>query len=226
MQRIICKESVAKVTLQCYLCNMSNTEPASAHHGGIDLESLKALAHPLRVKIVDTLSTYGAHTASGLAEKLGESSGATSYHLRQLEKHNFVREVEGKGTARERWWERVPRAISLENKEYRDSPAAKAASKIVLDEWTDTRERRLREFVDQGEDVLSDEWMDASTISLANIWVTAPQLAEITAAMQKVIDDSALRYRGQRVVGARPALIQLATFPVIDGVEITSEDTP
>ena len=78
----------------------------------LDMESLKALAHPLRVRILDVLSTYGQFTASGLAERLSESSGATSYHLRQLEKHGFVREVAGKGTARERWWERVPGGIN------------------------------------------------------------------------------------------------------------------
>ena len=65
------------------------------------------------MQILDTLSIYGQFTASGLAERLGESSGATSYHLRQLERHGFVREVEGKGTGRERWWERVPGGITL-----------------------------------------------------------------------------------------------------------------
>ena len=74
----------------------------------LDVNDLKALAHPLRVQLLDALSTYGAATASGLADRLGESSGATSYHLRQLEKHGFVRELKGKGSARERWWERVP----------------------------------------------------------------------------------------------------------------------
>ena len=65
----------------------------------LDMESLKALAHPLRVQILDTLSTYGQFTASGLAERLGESSGATSYHLRQLERHGF--EI-GRASCRER----------------------------------------------------------------------------------------------------------------------------
>jgi DNA-binding transcriptional ArsR family regulator len=205
---------------------MSSTEPTPIRSGGLDLESLKALAHPLRVRIVDELSTFGAHTASGLAEKLGESSGATSYHLRQLEKHNFVREVEGKGTARERWWERVPGAINLEGPALRDSPAGKAASKLVLNEWTDSRERRFREFVDRGDDELTHDWMEATTISLANVSVTSAQLKEISEALQHVIDDAVAKYRGQRIVGARPAHLQIATFPVIDGVEITPEDLP
>jgi DNA-binding transcriptional ArsR family regulator len=91
----------------------THDEPAIRGDRDLDLVALRALAHPLRVEILDTLSTYGSFTASGLAERLGESSGATSYHLRQLEKHGFVREVEGKGTSRERWWERTPGAINV-----------------------------------------------------------------------------------------------------------------
>jgi DNA-binding transcriptional ArsR family regulator len=203
---------------------MSSTEPTVNPSGGLDLESLKALAHPLRVKIIDVLSTYGAHTASGLADKLGESSGATSYHLRQLEKHSFVREVEGKGTARERWWERVPVPISIDNRDVRESPSGKAASKLVFNEWVDSRERRVREFVDRGDEVLSPEWMDAATLSLASVWLTSAQLKVVSDQLQKVIDDAADSFRGQRVVGARPVQLQIATFPVLDGVEITSED--
>jgi len=191
----------------------------------MDLEALKALAHPLRVKLVDTLSTYGSFTASGLAERLGESSGATSYHLRQLEKHGFVREVEGKGTARERWWERVPGAISLDVPAMRESPAGKAASQLVLQEWTNSRERTLRDFVEHGDDTFAMDWLEASEISLANVVVTAEQLAEISAALMKVIDEAADRYRGQRTAGARSVQLQIATFPVIDGIQYTGEDS-
>ena len=74
----------------------------------LDDDAFKGLAHPLRVQIFDLLAIHGPHTASGVAERVGESSGVTSYHLRQLAKHGLVREVEGRGTARERWWERMP----------------------------------------------------------------------------------------------------------------------
>src|SRR5690625_2587653 len=69
--------------------------------------ALRALAHPLRVEIYDLLSQYGPQTSSSLAEKTGESSGSTSYHLRALAKHGLIRDIFGKGTGRERWWERV-----------------------------------------------------------------------------------------------------------------------
>src|SRR6187402_628900 len=88
-------------------------ESPYANHGRkLETDQLRALAHPLRIRILDELSMYGPLTASGLGERLGESSGATSYHLRQLEKHGLVREDTTRGNARERWWERRPGSIS------------------------------------------------------------------------------------------------------------------
>ncbi|WP_442860652.1 winged helix-turn-helix domain-containing protein [Arthrobacter sp. zg-Y895] len=52
---------------------------------------LKALAHPLRAQLLDTLSQYGPQTASSMGKRVGESRGATSYHLRKLARHGLVR---------------------------------------------------------------------------------------------------------------------------------------
>ena len=143
-----------------------NNQPEVVKHDRqIDLESLKALAHPLRVKIFDVLSTYGSFTASGLAERLGESSGATSYHLRQLEKHGFVREVEGKGVGRERWWERTPGGITLGVLEAKETLAGREASQLVMREWSSNSERTLGEYLDRGFDILDRKWIEAGLIT-------------------------------------------------------------
>ena len=89
-----------------------NKRTPNFHEGVLAAPALRALAHPLRIRILDELSAYGPLTATGLGERLGESSGSMSYHLRQLEKHDLVREVQGRGTARERWWERRPGGIA------------------------------------------------------------------------------------------------------------------
>jgi DNA-binding transcriptional ArsR family regulator len=188
----------------------------------IDLEGLKALAHPLRVKIVDTLSTYGAFTASGLAERLGESSGATSYHLRQLEKHGFVREVKGKGTGRERWWERPPGGIQLTSRDVEATPTGRAASRMVLREWSAGRERVLQDFLDLGMDELSPQWQDAGTISTSNLVLTVEQLQELRDRTTAVIDEFVERYRGQSVPGSRPVQVHFNAFPVVDAPENTN----
>jgi DNA-binding transcriptional ArsR family regulator len=201
--------------------NESASRPADRR---IDMESLKALAHPLRVQILDVLSTYGAHTASGLAERLGESSGATSYHLRQLERHAFVREVEGRGTARERWWERVPGGIALDHASLPPTAAARAAHDLVLRQWQRTRETLLDDFLAHGDDVLPKRWLEASMVSTANARLTSDQLKALTEELQEVVDRHVDRYRHQKdspIPGARPVQIQLNGFPVLD-----AEETP
>jgi DNA-binding transcriptional ArsR family regulator len=190
----------------------------------IDMEGLKALAHPLRVKILDTLSTYGEFTASGLADRLGESSGATSYHLRQLEKHNFVREVEGKGTGRERWWERVPGGIQIDGPNLEASPSERAASRMVLREWMNNRSVLLNDFIDHGDEVLSKDWLEATTISLSNLTLTREQTAELSGRLMAVVDEFVLAYRGQKTPGARPVQTQIHVFPVLDAEQIPEAD--
>ncbi|MCX7522219.1 helix-turn-helix domain-containing protein [Microbacterium sp. STN6] len=185
----------------------------------IDLESLKALAHPLRVQIVDVLAQYGPHTASGLAARLGESSGATSYHLRQLAKHDFVREIVGRGTSRERWWERTPGGLNLDARTLADTEAARAAATMVVRQWQQTREQQLNAFLDRGLDVLPGAWMDASVISTSNVRVTAEQLHEFTEQWQRHVDAFAEKHRGQNPTGSRPVQIQFNAFPLIDGQE-------
>jgi DNA-binding transcriptional ArsR family regulator len=69
-----------------------------------DAQVLRAMAHPLRLRLIGTLRKDGPATASILARRLGESSGATSYHLRILGKYGFVEDDPERNRGRERWW--------------------------------------------------------------------------------------------------------------------------
>lgn len=183
----------------------------------LDLDALKGLAHPLRVLIVDTLSTYGPFTASGLADRLGESSGSTSYHLRQLERHGFVREVEGRGTARERWWERVPGPISLDTVAMTQSPGSRAASELVLQQWQENSDRLISDFHRYATDLLPPEWVDTSEFTKVNLRLTREQLEEIVSAWEELLANHIEKYRGQNPTGSRPVQVQFNAFPVADG---------
>ncbi len=195
---------------------MDETTP-SATDRTLDLESLKALAHPLRVQILNALSIYGQFTASGLAERFGESSGATSYHLRQLERHGFVCEVEGKGTGRERWWERVPGGIMLSTDDVIDSPAVRAASATLMREWEHNRSIMLADFVNRGFDSLDQPWLDASAIATANVRLTPEQLAEVVKSWDKWAKATLDPFIGKTPPGSRPVQIHFNAFPIIDG---------
>src|SRR4051812_49925354 len=60
----------------------------------LDAPALKALAHPLRVQILRLLELREQMSVTSLAGELGETTGAVSYHLRQLARHGLVEEVD------------------------------------------------------------------------------------------------------------------------------------
>lgn len=181
----------------------------------LDAGALRALAHPLRVKIFDILSQYGPQTASSLAERLGESSGSTSYHLRALAKQHLIEEAEGRGSARERWWKLPPGGVTLSSPEAMKTPAGRAASQIVMSEFLRNRQAQLVEFAERG---LTEpgEWRDGSRISTANTNMTAAQMTALAEAVQAVIDETVERYRDQKGEGVRPVTVRADIFPLPD----------
>lgn len=74
----------------------------------IAVDEMKALAHPLRQRIFHHLAFAGPQTATSLARAFGESTGATSYHLRQLARFGFIEEDAERSQGRERWWRITP----------------------------------------------------------------------------------------------------------------------
>lgn len=76
----------------------------------LDARNLRGLAHPLRLRMLGILRESGPATATMLASRLGESSAATSYHLRQLAEYGFVVDDERPASGRERWWRSAHRS--------------------------------------------------------------------------------------------------------------------
>ena len=69
-----------------------------------DIAGLRALSHPVRLRMLAILRGDGPATATTLARRLDLNTGATSYHLRQLAQHGFIEEDTERGNARDRWW--------------------------------------------------------------------------------------------------------------------------
>lgn len=70
-----------------------------------DPGALKALAHPMRMRIIGELATRGSCRAADLAKALGEPANSVSFHLRQLARYGLIIEDTERGTdRRERWW--------------------------------------------------------------------------------------------------------------------------
>ena len=70
-----------------------------------DVGTMRAMAHPLRMRILGSLRIDGPATSAILARRLHTDSGQTSHHLRQLAKYGFVVDAPDLHRGgRERWW--------------------------------------------------------------------------------------------------------------------------
>lgn len=181
--------------------------------------ALKALAHPLRLQILDLLAQHGTLTASGLAGLVGESSGATSYHLRQLARHGLVQEVEGRGTARERWWERRPGGFTVDVAEGREDEGTRLATDLVNREVELARQQKIMAFLTYHGDI-APGWERAGILATANLWATAEQLERVTEAWDRFSAEHLTPLKAQRdTPGARPVQVHFNAFPLVDGKE-------
>lgn len=191
----------------------ASTDPRRADRI-LDAGALRALAHPLRVKIYDILSQYGPQTASSLAERLGESSGSTSYHLRALAKHDLIQECADRGSGRERWWERPVGGVSFANREAMKTPSGRASTQIVMREFFTLRHEQLIDYLERGLDGEDEPWQDASMISTATTRLTPAQSKELTTKIMALIDEAVDKYRDQTGDDVRPVTIRADVFPL------------
>ncbi|WP_245979804.1 ArsR/SmtB family transcription factor [Gryllotalpicola protaetiae] len=190
-------------------------------HRELDVAAMKGLSHPLRVQLFDKLSELGPMTASQLAELLGESSGATSYHLRQLARHGLVREVEGRGTARERWWERVPVAVTITDRGPNDTPAGRQLAEDLSRRQIDVESQNARDFVRYARDRLPARWSEVNDFSLSNQHLPPEVLEELISRYHDLLQEVVGPYRGKQLPGTRPVQIQFNAFALIGGEEVT-----
>src|SRR5262249_39350169 len=97
--------------------------PAPADEVTPSPTALRALAHPLRLRMLGLLRGDCPSTASRLAAQLGLNAGATSLHQLQLVEHGFVGDDPGHGNARERWWRAAHRTTHVPD-DYSGEPQA------------------------------------------------------------------------------------------------------
>src|SRR5699024_11340952 len=122
----------------------------------------------------DRRKKHEPKTAPIQANRLGESSGSTSYHLRQLARHHPIREVAGESGGRQKWWERIPGAVRGPGPERELDPSTRTASHYVNRELVRNMSRAFEDFVDAAYDEkrIPLEWVEASASDTSNLHLT------------------------------------------------------
>ncbi|MFG2769426.1 ArsR/SmtB family transcription factor [Streptomyces sp. NPDC048350] len=163
-------------------------EPEKPQSRTLDPRSLRGLAHPLRIQLLRALRHHGPATASRLAERLGESSGATSYHLRQLAAHGFVEDDPTRGKGRERWWKASQQGTSFDESLYRnEDPEVQGAVEIYLHEIATIHTQELNTYLGNRHE-WDESWLGASDMSDFTLRVPPERLRELNAKIHELIN--------------------------------------
>ena len=146
--------------------------------------TLRGLAHPMRVRILTSLREDGPATATSLAERLRESSGATSYHLRPLATHGFVEEDAGRGVGRERWWRSVHRGT------YSDGAELGEENRELYEQHrlgvTQMHGLRMRDWTDELP-TMPEPWRNLGSISGVVLRLTPDETRELASRLVEVM---------------------------------------
>ncbi|MBU7596741.1 helix-turn-helix domain-containing protein [Streptomyces sp. P38-E01] len=149
---------------------------------------MRALAHPVRMRLTGLLRQYGPSTATRLAERLSINSGAASYHLRQLAAHGYVEEDTERGNARERWWRALHEETHLDTSDLVEQDPA--AVNAVLHSVVAGRTLHLQQMLNNYE-TLPRKWRKASDMSDWTLRLTPEEAVRLREELHEVV----ARYR-------------------------------
>jgi len=186
---------------------MSETEPSDTETGAAratkptreitDPKAMRALAHPVRLAILDAMRNEGELTATRAADLLKQSPGNMSWHLQMLAKYGFIVEVEG-AKGRSRPWKIAPGANRFSVSEA--VPGSTDAIEHLVITVLDRSFEQLQEWWRQHKD-FGDAWFDVSFVKEDTSFLTPAELAEINDQMQQLLS----RYDERSDPAERPA---------------------
>ncbi|QWZ07679.1 helix-turn-helix domain-containing protein [Nocardioides panacis] len=144
-----------------------------------DTDALKALAHPVRLALLETLVTQGPMTATQAADRVGSSPSNCSWHLRKLAEHGFVREARGH-TGRNRPWQAVSQGLDWGEPDA--DPSAGAPDRIATEALTDLlveREVQRLRAAQASRDTEPPAWQEVTGLASSMLWLTAEEAADL-----------------------------------------------
>jgi len=178
-----------------------------------DARTMRALAHPVRIALLEELVLGGALTATELGERIGESPTTCSFHLRQLAKYGFVEEAGG-GKGRARPWRLTTIGMSLPSTH--EDPATEIAASVLSRLVWERQIDRYRTWV-ENKAAYPRAWRDAADESEYLFYLTPAELKELN---QEITDLLLPKYRSrltdpaQRPAGSAPVELLLFSFPI------------
>jgi predicted ArsR family transcriptional regulator len=174
---------------------------------------LRALAHPVRIALMEALSLGGAMTATEVGEEIGESPTTCSFHLRQLAKYGFVEEAGG-GKGRARPWRMTTIGMHISNTH--DDPETELAASALFRLIRERQLNRYQTWLDT-KATYPRQWRDAAEDSELTIHVTAEELRQLNDEVLALVQSRYLERitdPSLRPAGAVPVEMLIFSYPL------------
>lgn len=172
-----------------------------------DAQTMRALAHPIRLELLDLIQRDGEITATRAAELLGESPGNMSWHLQTLAKYGFVEETGG-GKGRSRPWRLVSQGnrFTAEPEDAGATAAGAALARQVLDRAAEQARQWLAAHA-----AYPEEWQRSAYLNDSIAYLTTEELRQVGEEVVAIVTryDDRVEKRN-RPAGAQP--VHLTAF--------------
>lgn len=176
-----------------------------------DARTMRALAHPTRLALLEVLRREGELTATRAAELLDESPGNMSWHLQTLAKYGFVEET-GEGKGRSRPWRIATDANRFSARS--DDPGASAAGTALAAQVLDRAVERQREWM-AARPGYPTEWQNAGFLNSSITYLTPAELQALCDELSEVFSRHRDRSeRRNRPGGALPVSLTAFGHPL------------
>jgi DNA-binding transcriptional ArsR family regulator len=152
-----------------------------------DAREMRALAHPLRLRLLGELRMRGPQSVGMLCDLVDEAPGSISYHVGKLAEFGFVEPApELARDRRERWWRAAQAQTSWDPVEALDDPERRSASdslrRAVLRGNVASLERYL-----EAEPSMAREWVRGTTIGDTFLHLTSDELLELGGELEALV---------------------------------------
>jgi DNA-binding transcriptional ArsR family regulator len=179
-----------------------------------DPRAMRALSHPVRLRILATLQARGPSTATVLAPTVGASPSVVSWHLRHLSSFGLIRDAEpSMSDGRQRWWQAVSRGFRFAMPSS-DDASARASYALLSAQMFRQYEHVPQVWLRDVAPGLDEQWSRLAGLANTRVVVTPDELAGIGAAIEQVLAPYVLRRDAERTPGnARSVRMLRFTLP-------------
>jgi DNA-binding transcriptional ArsR family regulator len=186
-----------------------------------DPAAIRALAHPVRLAVIDALLAGDELTATECAALVGISPSAMSYHLRALERYGVAVRAPGRGDGRQRPWRRAGTTLQVDLSDSSQGQAAATATEFLIETtMADDRRRLVAWASSEPEDEVAQQWRRAMVYERRQVVVTPEEAGQLRESIDAIVGPYETEARTDPPAGAERMVMSLLMVRDTNGREL------